>query len=122
MQRGILRLARGFRHHHRDRVSRVADLPVRQRRVRRLLHGVAILEIHLPPGRHADYTVLVDVLPGKHTHHPLGRPRGRGVNSADFRVRVRAPNDSCKTHSRQHDVVRVPAATRDESLVLYPFD
>ena len=65
LQRGFARL----RHHHRDRVADIAHLALRERRMRRLLHRLAVTAGDAPAARNAADAVDLEILTGQHQQH-----------------------------------------------------
>ena len=99
-------------------ITYVPDLVYGQRGMRRLLHGVAVLEIDLPAGRQTANEVGGHFLTRQHGYDPGRRAGRRAVDAFDLGVRVGAADDGGIGHFGQHDIVDVSAFAGDESLIL----
>ena len=107
-------------HHDRDAVTHIAHLAQRQSRVRRLVHGRAVLAMDQPPRRDAAHAL--HVLAGEDRVDPRCRHGRTRVDPADVGVRDGRPQDVPVQLPLQVDVVGVAASSREEAPVLLALD
>ena len=113
---GILRLVRRLGDDEGDRIAHVADLALREHRVRRLVHRLAVGARDEPAaGQSVDAGEIVGSEDG---HDPGGRLRLARVDLADLRVRVRRAQEIRVDMVWRADVVGVLSRARQEPVVL----
>jgi len=113
--RGVLRLVRRLGDDQRDRVADVAHLALRQHRMRRLVHRLAVGARDEPAARQAVHPL--EVGPGEHGDHPRRGLCLRGVDLADLCVGVRRAQEVRVRVVRRVDVVGVLPRAGQEAQV-----
>ena len=88
----------------------------------RLLHGVAVFEIHLPSaGQTADASSF-EVGTREHGDHAIGCGRGRRIDALDRGVGMRAAYERRKSRVGQGNVIGVAALASDKALIFDALD
>ncbi len=108
--------------HERDLIADVAHFRVRDDRMRRLVHRLAVGAVDQPAARQAADVFGGHVRAGEDRDH-AGRLLRRGdVDAVDFRVRVGRAQEDGVGLLRQDDVVGVLAVAGQEPIVFLTFD
>ena len=115
----VLGLRQSLGDHHRDRIAHVACLAVGERRMRRHLHGRAVLGMDHPAADQIADLVGGKLGAGEHGEHARPRRRRFGVDPLDARVSVRRAQKIRMGLARAADIVGVVAFSRDEALILF---
>ncbi len=114
---GVLGLVTVLGQHDGHAVADVPDpIPGQRRMVRRLQ-----IAVWNEPGRGYG-THPLHILPGKDGHDSRGRPSRFHVDGPDVGVGVGTANDGRVDHSRDHEVVRVLAASGEQPPILAALD
>ena len=118
----IARLVLSFGDDHGDMVADIARLALRQHRVRRLLHRLAVRACDQPAAGQAVDLGGGNVLAGVYGDDTRRLERAVLVNALDFGVRVRRAHECGVTLVRQVDVVGVIARAGEKAIVLAALD
>ena len=105
-----------------DWVADVAHLGRSQHRMGRLLHGVAIFEIHLPAAGQAADARSFEVGTCENGDHASGCGCGRRIDTLDCGVGMRAAHERRKGRVGQGNVIGVAALAGDKALVFDALD
>src|SRR5690606_16119397 len=119
---GVLGLEIALGNDHGDVVADVAHLVLRQRRVGRFPHGVAVDVGDQPAAGQAADLVGLEVFAGEYRQHAGRRQCGTGVDAADAGVGVRRAQEIGIGLAVEADVVGVAALAAQEALILAPLD
>ena len=114
---GVLRLAKGFRHHHGDRLADIADALAGKRRAERLhqLLAAAAGERRVAAG--AFQACRHDVGGGEHRDHAFGRLRLTGVDRNDAGAGVRRAHEDGGGLLGQARIVGVFAGAAHQGVI-----
>jgi hypothetical protein len=107
---------------HGDMVADVAHLALREHRVRRLLHRLAVDVGDQPAAGQAAELSAGNVLAGVHGEYAGRLLRLVGLDRLDGRVRVRRAHERGVALPRQRHVVRVLARAGQKAVVLFALD
>jgi hypothetical protein len=119
---GVARLREGLGDHHRDALADVAHLALRERRVGRLLHRLAVHVGDQPAARQAADLGGAEVLTGVHGQHALRAPGLLRVDLPDLCVGMGRTHKGGVSLVRQGDVVGVLAGAGEEAVVFLALD
>ena len=115
---GVERLREGFGDDRRDRLSDVAHLFARQGKARRLGHGRPLARADHPQRPHRGHAVGRHVGAGKHRDDAGRAERGRYVDPANVRMRVRRANKGAGERAGEIDIGDEPSAAGQKTPVL----
>ena len=113
-------LARG--HHHRHLVAHITHLALRQHRMRRLFHRLAVHIGDEPAARHAVDLVVGDIGAGEDGEHAGRRFRRGGIDGFDDGMRMRRAQKHRIGLARQHHIVGVLAGAGQKARVFLALD
>ena len=119
---GGTRLAKRFRNDDRHLIADMAHLVDYQRRMRRLLHRLAVAAVDLPAARHAADAVGCHVLAGEHGDHARRRSGSRNVDILDPRPRIGRPHNRRMGLPRPVDIRGVGPPSGQEAEILDALD
>ncbi len=108
--------------HHGDLVADIAHASDRERRMRRLLHRAAVLELDRPAAGQAADIVLGHVRASEHGDDALGLRGLRRVDRAEICMRMRRAQDVGVQLAGAVDVVGVHAPAGQEAEILLAAD
>ena len=105
-----------------NRVADVAHLGRGQHRMGRLLHGVAVFEIHLPAAGQAADASRFEVGTGENGDHAIGCGCGRRIDALNRGVGMWAAHERRKSRVGQGNVIGVAALAGNKALVFDALD
>ena len=113
----VARLRQRVRDHHRDRVADIADLAVRERRMRRHLHRRTVLGMNHPAADQIADLVGGEIGTGEDRQYARHRGGRFSVDRFDRGVGVRRADEERVTLAGPVDVVGVVALTGNEAVI-----
>jgi len=116
---GVARLLLGLGNHDRDMVAHVAHLALREHRMRRLLHRLAVDVGDQPSAGQPAELGGGRILAGVHGEHARRLLRLVGLHRLDRRVRVRRAHERGIRLVRQRHVVGVLTRAGEKTVVLF---
>ncbi len=118
----VTRRIAGFRDDDGHLIADMTNLADRERRVRRLRHGRAVLVVNLPAAGEAADTVRGHVRAGQNGDYPIGFFGLGRVDPVDGGVGMRRAQNPGMALPGTVDVVGVVAVAGQEPLILDPLD
>ena len=119
--RGILRLSQRLGDHHGNVVADIAHTPLREDRVRRLLHRLAVHVGDQPAARESINLCRGDVFASEDRDDARCFESFILADRFDTRVRMRRADEVGAGFARELDVVGVLSAAGEKAVVLAPF-
>ncbi len=113
----VLGLRERVRDDDGNRITHMAGLADRKRRMRRHLHGRAVLRQHGPAADQVAKLAFGKFRAGRHAHHAGHAGRRLGVDAPDLGVRMRGANEIDMGLRRTGHVVGVLALAGDETEI-----